>query len=96
MNITDPLIVGAAAGALWNLLNLWGLRRLSAVWMERGTSRGRAFAWVLVKFPCWYAVAVWLLTQSRVSPVGFGIGFTAVLVVAAILAMRASVLTHGQ
>ncbi|PIQ83932.1 MAG: hypothetical protein COV75_04850 [Candidatus Omnitrophica bacterium CG11_big_fil_rev_8_21_14_0_20_63_9] len=97
MTITDPLMLGTLAGLLWSLANVWGLARLSTVWLRDGASRTRTLLWFFIKFPCLYAVAIWLLLQPAVSPAGFGIGFTLVLIAAIVVAaVRSTATAHGQ
>ena len=74
--------LGVIAGGFWNLANLWCLERVLSAWLQPQPSRRRALGWVLVKFPLLYLLAFMLLRVSFVSLVGFGIGFTVVLVVA--------------
>lgn len=95
MTIPDPLFVGIVAGGAWSLVNLWGLTRISTVWL-RQAHRGRTLAWFLFKFPCLYAIAMYLLTRPAVSPMGFGIGFTVMLVAAGVVTMRRARIVHGQ
>ena len=80
-----PLALGIAAGGAWNLLNLWCLVTALTVWLDQSPSRRRAIAWFVIKFPLLYLAAFGLLSHPSVSPIGFGIGFTVVLALAATL-----------
>jgi hypothetical protein len=76
-------------GGVWNLVNLWCLAHLLNAWLGPQRSRRRALGWLLVKFPLLYAVVFLLLRYSGVSLLGFGVGFTVVLVGAlTLLAIR--------
>ena len=74
--------VGIFAGGTWNMASLWCLARLLSAWLGPAASRRRVIGWLLVKFPLLYLVVFTLLRHPAVSLVGFGIGFTIVLVVA--------------
>ena len=96
------MVAGMFAGAAWNLASLWCLARMLAAWLGPRASTRRALGWLLVKFPLLYLLAFVMLRGRAVSIVGFGIGFTVVLVVAlASLAVRtqrllAPVKSHGR
>lgn len=74
--------LGVAAGGAWNLTSLWCLVQLLSVWLGPQRSTRRVVGWLLVKFPALYLTAWLLLRHQAVSPVGFGVGFTVVLVTA--------------
>jgi hypothetical protein len=74
--------IGLVAGGVWNLASVWSLRRLLGAWLGPSPSRRRALLWLLVKFPLLYLLAVALLRSPQVSSVGFGLGFTLVLIAA--------------
>lgn len=93
--------LGVLAGGAWNLANLWCLSRLLATWLGQHRSRRRVIGWILVKFPLLYLAAFGLLNLPGMSFVGFGVGFTAVLISAiAVLAARVRCLalpaSHGR
>ena len=71
--------LGVGVGGIWNLASLWCLVQLLNAWLGQSPSKKRALGWLLVKFPCLYGLAFLLLWTRAVSPVGFGIGFTIVL-----------------
>ena len=74
--------VGIAAGGLWNLASLWCLTRMLRAWLGPVRSPRRAMAWLLLKLVVIYPLAVVLIRHPAGSMIGFGIGFTAVLIVA--------------
>jgi len=76
------LAIGIAAGGAWNLASLWCLARVLRAWMGPSPSTVRAVSWVVIKFPLLYFLAYRLLSSPSISSIGFGIGFTIVLVVA--------------
>ena len=82
--MSKELAVGVIAGGAWTLVNLWCLSRALQAWLRIPVSKGRSIAWFVVKFPLLYAVAVALLMRSSVCSIGFGIGFTVVLICAMI------------
>ena len=67
-------------GGVWNLASLWCLAQLLSAWLGPQPSQRRAIAWLLVKFPGLYVLAFMLIWKQLVAPVGFGVGFTMVLV----------------
>lgn len=69
--------LGMVAGMWWNVASLWCLTRLLAAWLGPHPSRRRAIGWLLVKFPLLYAVVLVLLRAPSVSSLGFGVGFSA-------------------
>lgn len=79
----SALLLGFLAGGAWNLVNLWCLAHLLRAWIGPRPSRRRVVGWLVVKFPLWYAAAILVLQQPGVSLVGFGAGFTLVLLAAA-------------
>ncbi len=76
------LAFGVLAGGLWNLTSLWCLAQLLRAWLGPKPSQRRAIGWLLVKFPFLYVGIFFLMRHPAVSLLGFGIGFTVVLVVA--------------
>ncbi len=74
-------VLGVAAGGAWNLTSLWCLMRLMQAWLGPHPSRTRAIVWLLVKFPLLYLLAVVCLSRASISLVGFGIGFSVVLMI---------------
>ena len=93
------MIEGIFVGAVWNLINLWCLSRALRTWLHPQPSRARAIAWLAVKFPLLYSVAVGYLMRSSASAMGFGIGFLIVLIAALVAglinASRTAFSTHG-
>ena len=92
--MSDPfvqqLVRGVLVGGLWNLANLYCLTRLLTAWLGPRRSTRRVVGWLLVKFIALYFLAFALLRLPGVSPVGFGVGFTVVLIGAIwLLALRA-------
>lgn len=75
-----PLALGVFAGAWWNAASLWCLTHLLTAWLGPAPSRRRAVGWLLVKFPLLYAVVFVFLRAPALSAIGFGLGFSAVLV----------------
>ena len=73
--------VGVLAGGVWNLASLWCLVHLLNAWLGPTPSRRRAITWLVLKFPLLYLLAVGVLLNQRVSVVGFGLGFTVVLLI---------------
>jgi len=71
--------LGVLAGALWNLASLWCLTQLLRAWLGPHPSRRRVLLWLLVKFPLFYLLVFVLLRHPAISIVGFGVGFTLVL-----------------
>jgi len=66
-------------GGVWNLANLWCLSQLLQAWLGPQASRRRVIQWLLIKFPVLYLLVVGLLQHPDLSVVGFGVGFTVVL-----------------
>ena len=80
--MTERFVFGLLAGAAWNAASLWCLSRLLGAWIGPQPSRRRALAWLPVKLSL-YAAAWWLLSRPAVSLIGFSLGFTLVLALAA-------------
>ena len=76
------IAVGAAAGAAWNVASLWCLAQLLHAWLGPAPSTRRAVVWLVVKFPLLYGLTFVMLWHQAISVVGFGIGFSVVLVAA--------------
>jgi len=74
--------LGVAAGVAWNLASFWCLARLLQAWLGPRPSTRRAVAWLLLKFPLLYGAAVLLLRSPSLSILGFGVGFTLILLLA--------------
>lgn len=72
---------GLFIGGAWNLASLWCLVHLLSAWIGPHPSRRRAIAWLLLKFPLLYLLAFVMFRSPRVSLIGFGVGFTIVLIV---------------
>ena len=72
---------GIVVGGLWNLASFWCLANLLQAWLGPKPSRRRAVTWLLIKFPLLYGVIFTVFISRAVSSIGFGIGFTVVLVV---------------
>jgi hypothetical protein len=90
---------GIVAGGAWNLISLWCLSRMLLAWLGPSPSVRRAVLWVTLKSGL-YAFAFCLLRQPAVSSVGFGIGFSLVLITMlgglAINAQRLVPARHGR
>ena len=74
--------VGVIIGGVWNLTSVWCLGRLLSTRVTPKPSRGKTIAWALVKFPLLYLLVGFLFMTRAVSLLGFGIGFTIVLLFA--------------
>ena len=72
--------IGVLAGGAWNLASVWTFGHVLRAWLGPMRSHKRALLWLLVKFPLLYLLAIGLLHNLRVSAIGFGIGFTVVMV----------------
>ena len=71
---------GLSAGGAWGLANLWCLSHAMRSWLTPERSgRAAQVGWFLLKFPLLYGAALWLLTRPGFSVVGFGAGFSFVL-----------------
>ena len=91
------LLAGVAVGASWNAVNLWCLTRGLRAWLSPHPSTRRAIVWGLIKFPLLYGIAFALLRARLVSLVGFGLGFSLILLGAlARFALAAQRLTLPQ
>ena len=71
---------GALAGGLWNLASLWCLIRLLGAWLGPQPSQRHVVGWLVVKFPLLYLGVFLLLRSSSISLIGFGIGFSLILI----------------
>lgn len=71
---------GIGFGILWNLANVWCLKRLLGCWTGDNPSWKKAAVWAMVKFPALYATAYFVLRDGTVSLLGFSLGFTVVLI----------------
>ena len=79
---------GIVAGMAWNATSLWCLSKLLHAWLGPQPSRRRVLLWLAVKFPLLYG-GVWVLLRTpEISMVGFGIGFSLVLVGAMVWLVR--------
>ena len=74
--------VGILAGGCWNLASLWCLMQLLTAWLGPHPSQRRVIGWLLVKFPLLYPLVFTILRRPGISLLGFGIGFTVVLLTA--------------
>ena len=75
---TPPLALGLLAGGLWHLASLGCLAQVLAAWLGPRPSRRRAVLWLLPKIAL-YGGAFQLMQWPALSPLGFGLGFTLVL-----------------
>lgn len=76
-----PMGVGVMAGGLWNAASLWCLAGLLSAWLGPHPSRRRTIGWLLLKFPLLYLVLLSLPGRVMISMVGFGVGFSLVLLI---------------
>ena len=74
--------LGIVGGGMWNLLNLWCLIRLLRAWLGSQRSSRRVLGWLLLKFPLLYGLLFVVFRHQTISLLGFGIGFTVVLLAA--------------
>ena len=74
--------LGILSGGACNLVSLWCLAHLLGAWLGPQPSRRRVLGWFLLKFPLLYLFVFSLPRASYISLIGFGIGFTVVLIVA--------------
>lgn len=89
---SPTVAIGVFVGAIWNFLNLICLTQGLTVWFDlndnrldyRPRSRWYKIGLFVVKFPLLYGSAIWLLMNPQVSKVGFGSGFTVMIVAAMI------------
>ena len=72
--------LGVLSGGLWNLINLWCLQNLLSAWLGTTRSKRRVVGWIALKFLFLYGLVVLLLRHPAISLIGFGVGFTIVLV----------------
>ena len=72
-------MLGALAGAAWNLTNFWILTRLLSAWISPVRSRRRVLGWLLLKLAVLYPLAFVFLRAFPHLAVSFGVGFTLVL-----------------
>lgn len=96
--LTSSLSLGILAGAAWNAANFCCLKQLFAAWMGPSPSRTRVIGWLLAKFVFLYPSAFLLLRHPAVSPFGFGLGFTLVLLIGmGVVLLRAQrTIAHGR
>lgn len=92
--------LGILSGGLWSLVNLWCLSHGLLEYLAQGRqhSRWRMAIWLIVKFPLLYLAAIILLGMGKVSAGAFGVGFTLVLMILAIVSIaqaRKGALNHG-
>ncbi len=87
MTDRDAFTVGLAAGGAWSWVNLWCLQRALRVWLSPSPRFWVAAVWIAAKLLL-YGLAVVLLLRPRLSPVGFGIGFTFVVLGAILRSLR--------
>ena len=80
--------LGVLAGGGWNAASLWSLRRMLGAWLGPRPSWRRALGWLFVKFPCLYLLAFALLRLPTISAMGFGVGFTIVLLLGIVWGAR--------
>ena len=73
--------LGVMAGGLWNAASLWCLSGVLQAWLGPHPSRRRVIGWLLLKFPLLYLVLLGLTGHARMSMVGFGVGFSLVLLI---------------
>ena len=91
--MSDVLVnsaIGVVAGWAWNVASLVSLQRMLRAWLGPTRSPRRAVLWLLVKFPLLYLLGLALLHSPRVSALGFGIGFTLVMVLGLVVALQAT------
>lgn len=95
-----PMAIGVLAGGAWNLASLWVLMRLLDAWMGKAPSQKRAIGWLIAKFTLLYPSAFLLLRHPASSPMGFGLGFTLVLLIGLaaffVQAQRSIGVSHGR
>lgn len=98
--VWGPRAVGSVlAGGLWNLASLWCLTRLLGAWLPRPTSGRRrvVLGWLALKGALLALLIGVILRAPWLSFIGFGIGFTIVLIViVASFALHARQLVAGQ
>ncbi len=79
LELHAPMAAGLCAGATWNLVNLTCLAGLLHACITPQSSKRWAIAWFVVKFPLLYAIGYQVLRRPDISILGFGIGFTLML-----------------
>lgn len=90
-------VMGVLAGGVWNLASLWCLTRLLNAWLGPQPSKHRAIWWLLAKLFLLSVLVFGILRAHWVSLVGFGIGFTVVLlVVVGSISFRAQQMAVGR
>lgn len=72
--------LGVLSGGFWNLINLWCLQNLLNAWLGTTRSTRRVVGWIVLKFLFLYGLVVLLLRHPAISLMGFGIGFTIILI----------------
>ncbi len=93
-----PRAVGSVlAGGLWNLASLWCLSRLLGAWLRPDPHRRVVLGWLALKGALLALLIGVVLRAPWLSFIGFGIGFTIVLIViVASFAWHARQLVAGQ
>ena len=80
--MTSAFVFSIGVGAVWHALSLFCLARLLRAWLGSVPSTRSALGWLFVKGPVLY-LALWgWLRQPSSSVIGFGLGFTAALLLA--------------
>ena len=74
--------LGVLAGSIWHLASFWCLGRLVGAWIKPGRPKQYTVGLILLKFPALYILAFIILSNHSVSPIAFGVGFSAVLLAA--------------
>lgn len=92
--LAASLLVGGA----WNLASLWCLIRVLSAWIGPSASRRRAIAWLVVKLGGLYPLAWLMLRHPAMSALGFGLGFSLVLLVILAYVVWAAqrTISHGR
>ena len=93
-----PRVVGSIlAGGLWNLASLWCLTRLLGAWLRPEPSRNRLLGWLALK-GAWLALLIGAVLRAPwLSFIGFGIGFTIMLIIViAFFALHSRRFVAGQ
>ena len=93
-----PRMVGSIlAGGLWNLASLWCLTRLLGAWLRPDPSRSRVGGWLALKGALLALLVGVVLRAPWLSFIGFGIGFTIMLIIVmASFALRSRRVIAGQ
>lgn len=80
--VWGPRAVGSVlAGGLWNLASLWCLTRLLGAWLKPDPHRRVVLGWLALKGALLTLLIGVILRAPWLSFIGFGIGFTVVLIV---------------